>query len=162
MAVDKRILEYLDDNDVDYEVYSHPKVYRTVEEARELGVDVDEIAKCLVVTSHGDRSLIVVPGGHRISNDKIRDATGNKHSRLETEDEMSEEFFNWELGAIPPLGDIFDVPVYVDKSLIGHETVLFTAGSHTDSIKMNTADFINLIRPDIVDLSEEEDQRWSA
>ena len=159
MAVDQRVLEYLKDNDVDFEVFSHPKVYSTVEEARVLGVDVDEVAKCLVVTGHGDRALIVVPGGRRISNNKIREATGNKHSRLETEDEMSDEFNDWELGAIPPLGDIFDFPVYVDSSIIGHETILFTAGSHTESIKMNTADFVNLIRPDIIDLSEEEERR---
>ncbi len=161
MAADQRVLDYLDENEVDYEVYNHLRVYSTIEEARELGVDADEIAKCLVVTGHGERALIVVPGGHRISNQKIREATGNKHSRLETEDEMVDEFNDWELGAIPPLGDIFDFPVYVDRNLIGHETILFPAGSHTESIKMSVADFINLIRPDVVDLSEEE-ERWSA
>lgn len=160
MAVNRQVSDYLANSGVDYEIVSHPQVYSTIEEARLLGIEADEIAKCLVVTIKGEEhALIVIPGGHRISNKKIREAVGNKHARLETEDEMREEFPEWELGAIPPLGEIFDYPVYVDRSLVGHETVLFTSGSHTDSVKMNTADFINLIKPDIVDLSEEEGWR---
>lgn len=160
MTVNLRVIEYLDKNDIDYEIVSHPKVFSTIEEARALGIEADEIAKCLVINMHGGQALAVIPGGQRISNKKVREAVGNKHARLATEDEMKTDFPEWELGAIPPLGELFDLPVYLDRGLIGHETVLFSGGSHSESIKINTADFINLIKPDIVDLCEEE--RWAA
>lgn len=160
MAVNPKVKEYLDKNGVQYEIVTHPKVYSTIEEARALGLDADEIAKCLVIHLHGDYALAVIPGGQRISNKKMREAVGNKHARLATEDEMAADFPDWELGAVPPLGEIFGFPVYMDRGLVGHETILFTAGSHTESIKINTADFVNLIKPDIVDLCEEE--RWVA
>lgn len=160
MTVNAKVREYLEKNNVDYEVVSHPKVFSSIEEARALGIEADEIAKCLVVHMQDERALVVIPGGRRISNKKVREAVGNKHARLATEDEMRMEFPDWELGAVPPLGELFDMPIYLDRSLIGHETILFTAGSHTESIKINTADFVNLIKPDIVDLCEEE--RWAA
>ena len=156
MSVNNKVMEYLDKNKAEYRVVTHDRVFTTIAEARALGIEADEIAKCLVIKIRSELALAVIPGGHRINNRKIREACGNKHARMATEDELGADFSQWELGAVPPLGELFRLPVYMDRSLIGNETVLFSGGSHTESIKMNTADFINLIKPDLVDLVEEE------
>jgi len=161
MAANKKVLDYLNSNDIDYEVVEHPRVFTSIEEARALGIDADEIAKCLVINMRGEHALAVVPGDKRISNNKLRAALGNKHARLASEAEMKIDFPDWELGAVPPLGDLFGLPIYLDIDLVDHEILLFSAGTHTDSIKINSADFINLIRPDITELCEEE-ERWAA
>ena len=48
---------------------------------------------------------------------------------------------NTEIGAVPPFGNLFDIPLYVDKSLGENETIVFNAGTHTDSISMKYKDF---------------------
>jgi Ala-tRNA(Pro) deacylase len=154
MAVNQELKKYLDGNGAKYEIVTHHKVFTTLEESRDLGIEADEIAKCLVIRAKDNRALAVIPGGHRLSNKKVRQAVGSKHARLETEEEMARDFPDFELGAVPPFGEIFNVPVYLDRRLVGRENILFTAGSHTESIRMNCADFINLVKPVIVDLLE--------
>ncbi len=161
MAANKKVLDYLNSNDIEYEVVEHPRVFTSIEEAKALGIDADEIAKCLVINMRGEYVLVVVPGDRRVSNTKLRAALGNKRARLATEAEMKMDFPDWELGAIPPLGDLFGLPIYLDIDLIDHETLLFSAGTHTDSIKIDSADLINLIRPDITELCEDQ-ERWAA
>jgi Ala-tRNA(Pro) deacylase len=72
-----------------------------------------------------------------------------------TEEEMAESFKEYEVGAVPPLGELFGVPVYVDERLLDHERIIFSGGTHKGSIKMDCKDFIKLNKPQIVDIVEE-------
>jgi len=38
------------------------------------------------------------------------------------------------LGVMPPFGNLYGVPTYVDKSLGREEYIVFQAGTHTDAI----------------------------
>ena len=58
----------------------------------------------------------------------------------QTEDELGRDFAGYQLEALPPLGTLLDVTVYVDPELLGHATVAFAAGSQTESIKMRTGE----------------------
>lgn len=158
MAINPEVKEYLDGKQVDYEVITHRRVLSTIEEARALGIDADEIAKTLVIhVTHGaaGQALVVVPGSRKIGRDNIRQVFGTKHVRLALEDEMSRDFPQFELGAVPPLGELLDLPVYVDERLLSHDTILFTGGTHTDSIRMQVHDFFNLTESIVVDMVEE-------
>ena len=42
---------------------------------------------------------------------------------------------------MPPFGNLYDVPVYVDKALAEDDEIVFQAGTHTDTIAMGYADF---------------------
>lgn len=158
MAINPQVKEYLDDKRVDYEVIPHAQVFSTIEEALALGVAGDEIAKTLVIhITRGNRgqALVVVPGSRKISRDKIRELFGAKHARLAMEDEMRRDFPQFKLGAVPPLGELLDLPVYIDERLLSHDTILFTGGAHTDSIRMQMHDFFNLTESILVDMVEE-------
>jgi Ala-tRNA(Pro) deacylase len=159
MAINPEVKNYLDEKQVVYEAVAHPQVFSTIEEAQTLGIEADEIAKTLVVHASrmpGDRALVVVPGSRKISNDKIREVFGSKHARLSLEDELEQEFPQFELGAVPPLGELLNLPVYVDERLLGHDTILFSGGTHTDSVKMDVNDFFGLCDSILVDVAEEE------
>ena len=158
MAINPKVKEYLDGKRVDYAVIPHAKVFSTIEEANALGIAGDEIAKTLVIhVTHaaGDLALVVVPGSRKASKAKIREVFGTKHARLALEDEMSRDFPQFELGAVPPLGELLDLPVYLDERLLTHDTILFTGGTHTDSVKMRVSDFFNLTESILVDMVEE-------
>jgi len=160
MAINPQVKEYLDSKQIDYEVIPHAKAFSTIAEANTLGIAGDEIAKTLVIhVTHEarDQALVVVPGSRKISKEKIREVFGTKHARLALEDEMSRDFPQFELGAVPPLGELFDLPVYIDERLLSHDTILFTGGTHTDSVKLNVSDFFNLTESILVDMVEEQE-----
>jgi Ala-tRNA(Pro) deacylase len=57
--------------------------------------------------------------------------------RLATEAEFASLFPDCELGAMPPLGELYGLPVYVDESLSVDKEIIFSAGTHRDAIRMN-------------------------
>jgi Ala-tRNA(Pro) deacylase len=157
MPLNTEVRAYLDSKKVDYEIISHPRVFSTVEEAQALGIDADEIAKTLVIhiTHLGNQALVVIPGGHKVSNTKIKELFGTKHARLALEDELARDYPQFELGAVPPFGDLIKLPVYIDSRLVAHDDVIFSGGTHTDSIKMSMHDFLNTVNGALVDVAEE-------
>jgi Ala-tRNA(Pro) deacylase len=70
---------------------------------------------------------------------------------LATEKEFASLFPDSELGAMPPFGNLYNLPVYVDKSLSEDEEIVFNAGTHVDTIRIKYKDFVQVVRPKIVD-----------
>src|SRR5207248_10096484 len=66
----------------------------------------------------------------------------DRHVRLATEQELLRDFPDFELGALPPLGSLLGAPLYVDQEVLQHETVVFAAGSQTESVQIRTADLL--------------------
>lgn len=154
MAICADVKSYLDKKNASYEVVSHPQVFSCIEEAKVLGIDAGEIVKNLVIKVKDKHAFVLLPGSSRLDVHKLREIFGKK-ARLELEEEMPQDFPKYEVGAIPPFGELFGLTVYLDKRLLVHETVIFTGGTHTDSIKMRTQDLVNLIKPEIVDLAQD-------
>jgi Ala-tRNA(Pro) deacylase len=48
---------------------------------------------------------------------------------------------------MPPFGNLFGIPVYVDCSLEADEEIVFNAGAHTLTAKLAFADFVRLTEP---------------
>lgn len=157
MATNREVTSWLDENDAHYEVLEHESVFSTAAEARALGIDVDQVAKSLVIhiTHLGKQAVVVIPGGARASKIKLHELFGSNHARLALEPELGADFPQFELGAIPPLGGLIALPIYIDRRLVDHDTVLFNAGTHSASIKMSVHDFINLANAAVVDVVKE-------
>ncbi len=152
MSIKKAVSEYLDEHNVEYQTISHEQVFSTVEEAKELGIEADEIAKTLVISTRDKQALVVIPGGQRIDVKKLREVMNSSHARLMTEEEMSENFPQFDIGAIPPIGELFGLPVYIDKRLLDRDNIIFSGGTHTDSIKMKVKDLAELTKGQTVDI----------
>lgn len=63
--------------------------------------------------------------------------------------EEAETVTRTKIGAIPPLGNLFGIPLYVDETLGNNEMVVFNAGEHTKSIRMKYRDFVTVSSPTI-------------
>lgn len=48
---------------------------------------------------------------------------------------------------MPPFGDLYHMPVYVDDRLARDPVILFNAGSHRWTVTMTYADYADLVRP---------------
>jgi len=84
----------------------------------------------------------------------LREASGADQVELAREREFANLFPGCELGAMPPFGNLYEVPVLVDESLAEDEYICFNAGTHTELIRMSYADFDAMVKPTIMCLSE--------
>jgi Polymer-forming cytoskeletal/Aminoacyl-tRNA editing domain len=74
---------------------------------------------------------------------------------LATEQEFSSLFPDCELGAMPPFGSLYNLPVYVDESLAADEAIVFNAGTHRDAIRMRFDDFVRLAKPRVCSFAQQ-------
>lgn len=88
--------------------------------------------------------LAVLPSNHQVDLNALQ-STMNRRLGLAPESEMQELFDDCILGAAPPVGQAYDVPTIVDKSLDGLDKVWFEAGDHKNLVEMRGKDFDKLM-----------------
>ena len=76
-----------------------------------------------------------------------------KKVRLATEGEFSQRFPDCLVGAMPPFGNLYDLPVYVDSGLTEQPEIVFRVGTHRHTMKIAYADFSRLARPALGEFS---------
>lgn len=148
MPIVEKLQRYLDDNHVRYEVLSHPAAYTAQEAAAAQHVKGRDFAKVVMAETAAGAVMVVLPATRRLDLLKLRGVLGAKEPpRLAHENQFAHLFHPCEPGAMPPFGNLFGVPVYVDRSLAAEDTIVFQAGTHTDTVRLRYADFANLVRP---------------
>jgi Ala-tRNA(Pro) deacylase len=146
MPILTRLREFLEMNKVPYSVHSHPQAYTAQEVAALAHVAGRMLAK-VVMAKAGDRLImLVMPADHRVDLERLKGTLGND-VRLATEAEFRDAFPGCEAGAMPPFGNLFGIPVYVDRSLEADEEIVFNAGTHTLTAKLGFGDFVRLTEP---------------
>jgi Cys-tRNA(Pro) deacylase len=158
------VADHLKKRGLSFEQVPHEQAYTTIDEAKALGIAADEVVKTVVLKTASGHALAVVPGARRLNMKLVRRALGDNHARLATEEDLEREFPGYELGALPPLGSLLGIPVYVDPEVLGHETVVFAAGSQTESVKIRTEDLFREEQVNVVQLTgqAEEDEEEPA
>ena len=132
------VTEHLEQRGIAFELIPHQQAYTSTEEAQTLGVDAGEVLKTLAVRTSSGYALAVIPASRRLDLHLVRDALGDRHARLATEEELGRDFADYQLGALPPLGVLVGARVYVDPEVLRHNTVAFAAGTQTESVKLPT------------------------
>jgi Ala-tRNA(Pro) deacylase len=134
------VTDLLDKRGVTFEVIPHDQAYTSIAEATALGISADEVVKALVLDTAAGNVIAVVPGSRRLDMRNVEKALGTKHVRLATEEEIEQSFPGYGLGALPPLGSLYGIQTFVDPAVMQHDTVVFAAGSQTESVKLRTED----------------------
>ncbi len=134
------VTDHLTSRGLTFEAIPHEKTYTSIEEARALGIAADEVVKTVVLDTESGHALVAVPGYRRLDMKLVEEAVGDRHARLASEEELSRDFPDYELGSLPPIGSLLGAPLYVDPEVMAHETVVFAAGRQTESVKMRTED----------------------
>src|SRR3970040_1277624 len=111
------------------------------------------LAKVVIFLGDGKLSMLVLPAPARVDLERAAAALGAKEIRLAHEDEFADRFPGCEVGAMPPFGNLYDLPIFVARSLAENETIVFEAGTHTDTMSMKYADFERLVKPPTAELA---------
>jgi Ala-tRNA(Pro) deacylase len=145
--------EFLESNDVQYSVHSHPQAFTAQEVAALQHVKGRLLAKVVIVRADGALRMLVLPADHRVDFDKLTAALGVSDVALASEADFESVFPGSEVGAMPPFGNLYGLPVHADRSLERDTEIVFNAGSHTQTMKIPYRDFVALAKPVMADFA---------
>ena len=152
MKIPKQLIDCLNDNKVGYEILHHPEAVTAQRIAQAEHVKGRHHAKVVMIKSGEQHLMAVLPADHQIDLEKVAKAVG-KPVLLDTEPEFKSLFPDCATGAMPPFGNLYGLPTYVDKRLAQEDYIVFEAGTHTDAIKVNYRDYEKIVKPRVEDLA---------
>jgi Ala-tRNA(Pro) deacylase len=151
--MNERLRDFLDKQKVSYERKFHRTAYTAQEIAAEEHISGKRLAKSVVVKADGTFVLAVLPASYRADLDRLKGILRAKDASLASELEFSDIFPDCEVGAMPPFGNLYGLPVYCDSFLAHHPLITFNAGTHQETVQMRYRDFARLFRPKIYDFA---------
>jgi len=153
MAISKKLREFLEKEGVKFEHSTHPEVYTTQEVAAVEHERGRSVIKAVVVKADDMFVLAAVPAAFKVDTKALAKLLGAKKVSIAEEQEFANLFPDCEVGAMPPFGNLYDLPLWLDQRLTQCEYVVFNAGTHTDTVKMSFSDFERLASPQVGDFA---------
>jgi Ala-tRNA(Pro) deacylase len=148
-----KVKSFLDGHEVRYVVISHSKAYTAQGIAAVSHISGRFLAKTVIVKLDGALAMAVLPASYQVDLIALKHGIGVRDAELATEREFKQHFPDCETGAMPPFGNLYGIPVYVDESLTEDDEIAFNAGSHHELIRMTYTDFDRLVRPEVLHFS---------
>ena len=151
-----KLIEFLEGNNVQFTRIIHSTAYTAQVIAHRAHISGKVLAKTIVLKSgKGVFVMAVVPANYQVDLDKISEVHGDDLS-LATEREFEKLFPGCETGGMPPFGNLFDLPVYVSKTLSECNEIAFNAGNHRELLQMPFEDYKRLVKPVIAEFSRKQ------
>jgi len=141
-----RIIEELTRGRADFVPYEHDAVYTSKEAATVRNTPLSQGAKALLLYADDDPIMVTVPGDRKLDMKAFKNLYGIKDLRMATPDEV-QKVTQVPIGAVPPFGHIFGIPLYMDADFAKNEYVSFNAGLHTKSIRMKKEEYTRIAKP---------------
>src|SRR5262245_58372217 len=149
--ISTKLQEYLGKAGVPYTSHYHSPAYSSQEIAHSLHIPGRDMVKPVILNAGEERLIMAVLSANDTVNlDILRREIGCDVLRLASEAEFSNLFATCELGAMPPFGNIFNVPVYCEVNLSRNREIEFNAGTHHETIRMRFDDYKSLATPKMV------------
>jgi len=154
MTCRKRLEKLLREEKVKFTVSKHAEAYSAQRVAGLLHIPGRQLAKVVVVKADGEPVMLVVPAPFRLNMAKVRKVLKTRNVQLATEEEFAKLFPDCEVGAMPPFGNLYDLALYVDRTLTTQPEVAFPIGTHREIMRVAYADYEKTAQPTVADLSE--------
>ncbi|HEY7125334.1 MAG TPA: YbaK/EbsC family protein [Ktedonobacterales bacterium] len=153
MQCKERLEGYLQQQHIPYQVQEHPIAYTAQDVAYREHIPGKLVAKEVIIYAAGKPVMLVLPAPYRVDFARVKQALGTEEVRLADEGELSQAFPDCEVGAMPPFGNLYQLPVYVERSLAEDETIVFPVGTHTETMSLKYADFERLVAPTLAEFA---------
>lgn len=144
MAVAISLQHYLDQLGVEYEVVQHPYAETGKETASRAHIPAEKLAKSIILEDEGGLLMAVCAVSRRIKLGDLYRET-NRRMQFVNESDLADVFDDCVPGAVPPIGDLYDVDVVVDMELFMQPDVYFEAGDHEDLVHVSAEVFQELM-----------------
>jgi Ala-tRNA(Pro) deacylase len=154
MTTLQNCVNYLRSTGVPFAHTTHSAAYTAAEVALAEHIPANRLAKTVMVRDDESYVMVVVPADADVDLARLRTVVGASELYPADERDLFRFFPNAEVGAMPPLGSLFNFRVYLDRKVANREFIAFNAGSHRDFIHMRVSDFWELIHPVLGDFCE--------
>jgi Ala-tRNA(Pro) deacylase len=148
-----RLQAFLDSHNIKYVVISHSVGYTAQGIAALTHISGKALAKTVIVKLDGSLAMVVVSAASQVDLSRLKSVTGASNAALATEQEFKDKFPDCETGAMPPFGNLYDLPVFADESLSRDKEIAFNAGSHRELVRLAWEDFARLVEPKVIGLA---------
>ena len=145
MAIPITLQEYLNKQGVSYDVLSHSYTTTSMNTAQVLPIPSEQLAKSVVLEDEQGYLMAVIPATHHVQLGQLSRQL-ERRLGLATEQELAEMFSDCEPGAIPPVGEAYNMAVIVDDDLSSCPDIYFEAGDHTEVVHLRGEDFQRLMQ----------------
>jgi len=152
MKIPLQLIDCLNESKVRYEILHHPEAVTAQRIAQAEHVKGRHHAKVVMIKSGEQRLMAVLPADHQIDLEKVGKVIG-KTASLDSEKEFKSLFPDCAIGAMPPFGNLYGLPTYLDKTLAAQDYIVFEAGTHSDAIKLSYRDYEKIVKPQVEDLA---------
>ncbi|MDX1499061.1 MAG: YbaK/EbsC family protein [Woeseiaceae bacterium] len=142
-----RLKDFLDSRHVRYVSIGHSPAFTAQEIAARAHIPGKELAKTVIVRIDGELAMVVTSAAEQVRLEQLRKAIGAKQVELADEKEFRDAFPDCETGAMPPFGNLYDMPVFVSQALREDEEIAFNAGSHSELIRLSYSEYERLVKP---------------
>lgn len=144
MAVAATVFDYLEHENIHYDIVPHPLTDSAAESARASVLPLFDVIKSVVLIDGQNRLMAVIPADKSLNIKKINLVMG-AHYQLDTESDMERLFADCVSGAVPGLGQAYNIPVIWDDALAKEEDVYFEAGDHRELIHLSHQQFLTIM-----------------
>lgn len=162
------IADFLTSKGIPFDHITHEHVHRSEEAAKIRGNKIEQAAKAIVLKVRKKKSKennskdyefiqCVVPGHKRIDLKKLKSILDLDNASLASPEEVLERT-NCTVGSVPPFGSLFGLQTYMDRSVLEQEYIFFSAGTHNDSVKVRSIDYVNVLKPEVTEFCSEHTQ----
>jgi Ala-tRNA(Pro) deacylase len=149
----QRWLDYLNAKGIHYAWSMHRNAETAMEAADAERIPAHAFAKTVIYYCETGFGMAVIPADLKLDLCEVAYLLGVSNIRLASEAELGELFLDTELGAMPPFGDFYNMPVLVDASVAENKFIVFNMGTHRDSVRMSFADYRRMINPLIASIT---------
>lgn len=143
-AAARTVEQFLASHEVPFELLAHPRTFSTTDAAQAAHIPADHIAKAVIVKDDGGGAMVVLPGDHWVSLNRLQAISGRAFE-LASEPQADAFFTDCLSGAIPPLGLAYGLETFVDERLLSLANVYFEAGNHEHLVHIDGNGFRRLM-----------------
>ena len=143
-SVFEKITHLLNASNVAFKHVQHTPTYTSEESAKARNEPLEIGAKALLVKIDDNFALFVMSAARKLDSKKVKALTQARSIRFADAEELHAST-SLVPGSVPPFGQpILPFTLYVDDSITAQPRIAFNAGSLTDSIILETEDYLRL------------------
>jgi len=148
----QRYIDYLRSQAIPYMRRPHSRAVTGQEIAHVLGISGWRVAKCVLVEADRKRWMVVLPAPEQVSLHRLASVLKAGQLRLLNESELEDLFPDCEVGAEPPFGSLYNLPVIIDRRLAMMGAMIVRAGSHEEALAIPVEDYLRVEQPRVASI----------
>jgi len=143
--IPKKIIKFLEKAKIKYEPIKHRTVYTAYDKSQTLKVPEKIVGKTLILRTNGKLAVVLISASKNLDINKLKKIAKVKKVEFISEKLIKNKIKGVKVGAIPPFGNLWKLPTFIDRTLFNQLKIIVNGGDYNWSIRISTASLKKLI-----------------